>query len=491
MAYDEAYYNMEGYLMSRQIGVIGLAVMGKNLALNIAENGFRVAVYNRSYQKTKELISEISGETSEEALRNNLEGFQTLEEFVEALELPRKIIMMVKAGDAVDDTIRQLLPLLSKGDILMDGGNSYYLDTIRRSAELEELGIHYLGTGISGGEEGARKGPAIMPGGKREAYELLEPVLTAISAKVEGEPCSTYIGENGAGHFVKMVHNGIEYADMQLISEAYQIMKKVLGLTAPELQEVFAEWNKGELNSYLIDITADIFKMKDTETDHYLVDMILDVAGQKGTGKWTGQISLDLGVPVPTITAAVYERYLSAMKEERVDAGKLMTGPENTENRSREFVESIRRALYASKIMAYAQGFGLLRAASQQYGWKLRCGDIAKIFRGGCIIRAQFLNQISRAYEKNPDLINLMLEDYFKNIINEYQKDWREVIITAILGGISVPAFSSSLAYFDSYRCGELPMNLLQAQRDYFGAHTYERIDREGIYHTNWPSVSE
>ncbi len=491
MAYDEAYYNMEGYLMSRQIGVIGLAVMGKNLALNIAENGFRVAVYNRSYQKTKELISEISGEASEEALRNNLEGFQTLEEFVEALELPRKIIMMVKAGDAVDDTIRQLLPLLSKGDILMDGGNSYYLDTIRRSAELEELGIHYLGTGISGGEEGARKGPAIMPGGKREAYELLEPVLTAISAKVEGEPCSTYIGENGAGHFVKMVHNGIEYADMQLISEAYQIMKKVLGLTAPELQEVFAEWNKGELNSYLIDITADIFKMKDTETDHYLVDMILDVAGQKGTGKWTGQISLDLGVPVPTITAAVYERYLSAMKEERVDAGKLMTGPENTENRSREFVESIRRALYASKIMAYAQGFGLLRAASQQYGWKLRCGDIAKIFRGGCIIRAQFLNQISRAYEKNPDLINLMLEDYFKNIINEYQKDWREVIITAILGGISVPAFSSSLAYFDSYRCGELPMNLLQAQRDYFGAHTYERIDREGIYHTNWPSVSE
>ncbi len=491
MAYDEAYYNMEGYLMSRQIGVIGLAVMGKNLALNIAENGFRVAVYNRSYQKTKELISEISGEASEEVLRNNLEGFQTLEEFVEALELPRKIIMMVKAGDAVDDTIRQLLPLLSKGDILMDGGNSYYLDTIRRSAELEELGIHYLGTGISGGEEGARKGPAIMPGGRREAYELLEPVLTAISAKVEGEPCSTYIGENGAGHFVKMVHNGIEYADMQLISEAYQIMKKVLGLTAPELQEVFAEWNKGELNSYLIDITADIFKMKDTETDHYLVDMILDVAGQKGTGKWTGQISLDLGVPVPTITAAVYERYLSAMKEERVDAGKLMTGPENTENRSREFVESIRRALYASKIMAYAQGFGLLRAASQQYGWKLRCGDIAKIFRGGCIIRAQFLNQISRAYEKNPDLINLMLEDYFKNIINEYQKDWREVIITAILGGISVPAFSSSLAYFDSYRCGELPMNLLQAQRDYFGAHTYERIDREGIYHTNWPSVSE
>ncbi len=482
-------YNMEGYHMSRQIGVIGLAVMGKNLALNIAENGFRVAVYNRSYQKTKELMAELpmeESESPEEAWYNNLEAFQTLEEFVEALEIPRKIIMMVKAGDAVDDTIQQLLPLLSKGDILMDGGNSYYLDTIRRSKELEKAGIYYLGTGISGGEEGARKGPAIMPGGKREAYELLEPVLTAISAKVEGEPCSTYIGENGAGHFVKMVHNGIEYADMQLISEAYQIMKKVLGLSAPELQEVFAEWNKGELNSYLIDITADIFKKKDTETDNYLVDMILDVAGQKGTGKWTGQISLDLGVPVPTITAAVYERYLSAMKKERVNASRSLTGPANSVSRSRDFVEAIRRALYASKIMAYAQGFGLMRAASEQYGWKLRCGDIAKIFRGGCIIRAQFLNQISQAYENNPNLINLMLEDYFKNTINEYQKDWREVIVTAISGGISVPAFSSSLAYFDSYRSGELPMNLLQAQRDYFGAHTYERTDREGIYHTSW-----
>jgi 6-phosphogluconate dehydrogenase len=475
--------------MSRQIGVIGLAVMGKNLALNIAENGFRVAVYNRSYQKTKELMAELSmeaSERSEEAWYNNLEAFQTLEELVEALETPRKIIMMVKAGDAVDDTIQQLLPLLSKGDILMDGGNSYYLDTIRRSKELEMAGINYLGTGISGGEEGARKGPAIMPGGKREAYELLEPVLTAISAKVEGEPCSTYIGENGAGHFVKMVHNGIEYADMQLISEAYQIMKKVLGLSAPELQEVFAEWNKGELNSYLIDITADIFNKKDTETDNYLVDMILDVAGQKGTGKWTGQISLDLGVPVPTITAAVYERYLSAMKMERVNASRSLTGPQYAVSRPKDFVEAIRRALYSSKIMAYAQGFGLMRTASEQYGWELHCGDIAKIFRGGCIIRAQFLNQISQAYENNPNLINLMLEDYFKNTVNEYQKDWREVIVTAISGGISVPAFSSSLAYFDSYRSGELPMNLLQAQRDYFGAHTYERIDREGIYHTNW-----
>ena len=468
--------------MKRQVGVIGLAVMGKNLALNIAEHGFRVAVYNRSSLKTKELLNEIN----EEAFKSNVEGFYTLEEFVESLELPRKIILMVKAGDAVDDTIEHLLPLLSKGDLLMDGGNSYYLDTIRRSKELEKLNIRYLGTGISGGEEGARKGPAIMPGGKQDAYADMEPILTAISAKVDGEPCSTYIGENGAGHFVKMVHNGIEYADMQLIGEAYQIMKKVLGLTPKELQEVFTEWNKGELNSYLVEITAEIFGKKDTATDQYLVDMILDVAGQKGTGKWTGQISLDLGVPTPTITTAVYERSLSAMKQERVNASHSLLGPRNKVTKSKDFVEAIRRALYASKICAYAQGFGLMRTASEQFDWKFRYGDIAKIFRGGCIIRAQFLNQISNAYVKNPHLINLLMEDYFKNSINEYQEDWREVIKTAISNGISVPAFSSSLAYYDSYRSEELPTNLLQAQRDYFGAHTYERIDREGTYHTQW-----
>ncbi len=468
--------------MRQQVGVIGLAVMGKNLALNIAEHGFRVSVYNRSSLKTRELLNEIN----EEAFRSNVEGFYTLEEFVESLEPPRKIILMVKAGDAVDETIRQLLPLLSKGDLLMDGGNSYYLDTIRRSKELEKLSIRYLGIGISGGEEGARKGPAIMPGGNQESYALIEPVLTAISAKVEGETCSTYIGENGAGHFVKMVHNGIEYADMQLIGEAYQIMKKVLGLTPKELQEVFAEWNKGELNSYLIEITADIFGKKDTATDNYLVDMILDVAGQKGTGKWTGQISLDLGVPAPTITTAVYERSLSAMKQERVNASRSLMGPKTPVTKSKDFVEAIRRALYASKICAYAQGFGLMRTASEQFDWKLRYSDIAKIFRGGCIIRAQFLNQISKAYDQNPNLINLLMADYFKNSINEYQEDWREVIKTAISNGISVPAFSSSLAYYDSYRSEELPTNLLQAQRDYFGAHTYERIDREGTYHTQW-----
>ncbi len=468
--------------MKRQVGVIGLAVMGKNLAENIAEKGFQVAVYNRSSSKTKEMLMEIEGE----AFKDNLEGFFTLEEFVEALELPRKIILMVKAGDAVDDTIQQLLPLLSKGDIIMDGGNSYYKDTIRRSKELEKAGIYYLGTGISGGEEGARKGPAIMPGGKKEAYDLMEPVLTAISAKVNGEPCSKYIGESGAGHFVKMVHNGIEYADMQLIGEAYQIMKKVLGLTPEDLSKVFTEWNQGELNSYLIDITADIFKKKDTEAEGYLVDKILDVAGQKGTGKWTGQISLDLGVPTPTITTAVFERYISAMKQERVSASQTLKGPKNATVKSGDFVESIRRALYASKICAYAQGFSLMRAASEQFGWKLNYGDIAKIFRGGCIIRAQFLNQISMAYEKNPDSVNLLVEEYFTNSINEYQEDWRAVITTAISAGISIPAFSSALAYYDSYRADELPMNLLQAQRDYFGAHTYQRIDLEGIYHTEW-----
>jgi 6-phosphogluconate dehydrogenase len=470
---------MEVSMKKQQVGVIGLAVMGKNLALNIAEHDFFVSVYNRSSEKTKDILEESS-------FGEKLIGHYTLEEFVASLETPRKIIMMVKAGDAVDDTIKQLLPLLSKGDLLMDGGNSYYMDTIRRSRELEELGYHYLGTGISGGEEGARKGPAIMPGGKAEAYKMMELILTAISAKVDDEPCSTYIGENGAGHFVKMVHNGIEYADMQLISESYFIMKKVLHLTPPELHEVFKEWNKGELNSYLIDITTDIFTKKDPDSENYLVDMILDVAGQKGTGKWTGQISLDLGVPTPTITMAVFERYISAMKEERVHASQVLKGPGDRGTKSKDFIEAIRRALYASKICAYAQGFGLMKTASEQFGWNLDYGAIAKIFRGGCIIRAQFLNQISRAYDKEASLVNLLLADYFKDIISEYQVEWREVIITAISAGIAVPGFTSALSYYDSYRSKELPMNLLQAQRDYFGAHTYQRIDKEGIYHTQW-----
>ena len=415
-----------------------------------------------------------------------MSAYYSLEEFTEDLETPRKIILMVKAGDAVDDMINQLLPFLSKGDLIMDGGNSYYMDTIRRNKVLKELGYHFLGTGISGGEEGARKGPAIMPGGAIDAYQMMEPILTAISAKVDNEPCSTYIGEDGAGHFVKMVHNGIEYADMQLIGEAYDIMKKILHLTPQELHEVFDEWNQGELNSYLIDITADIFAKKDIASDHYLVDMILDVGGQKGTGKWTSQIALDLGAPIPTITNAVYERYLSAKKDERIKASQKLKGPESIVSKQKDFIEAIRRALYASKICAYAQGFGLLHTASEQYGWKLRFADIAKIFRGGCIIRAQFLNRISDAYNENPELENLLLAEYFSDIINRYQTEWREVIKAAISAGIAIPAFSSALAYYDSYRSKELPMNLLQAQRDYFGAHTYQRIDKEGIYHTQW-----
>ena len=469
--------------MSKQtVGLIGLAVMGKNLALNIADHGYSVAVYNRSREKTDSLL--------DEAKHENIIGTYSLEELVNSLEKPRKIILMVKAGKAVDDMIEQLIPLISPGDLLVDGGNSNYLDTMERAARLEEKNIHYLGSGISGGEEGARRGPAIMPGGSKEAYRMMEKILTDISAKVGSDACSTYIGKNGSGHFVKMVHNGIEYADMQLIVEAYSILKQVLGLTAPDFHEIFTKWNEGELNSYLIEITADIFKKKDPETGNYLVDMILDVAGQKGTGKWTGQVSLELGVPTPTITTAVYERYISSMKEERVIAHKVLSGPESETKLSKEeadkFIEAVRKGLYASKICAYAQGFSLMRVASLKYDWDLNLGDIAKIFRGGCIIRAQFLNRIMEAYDQKKDLINLLLADYFKDIVSEYQADWRTVITTAIANGIPSPAFSSALAYYDSYRSVELPMNLLQAQRDYFGAHTYMRTDKEGIFHTQW-----
>jgi len=469
--------------MSKQtVGLIGLAVMGKNLALNIADHGYSVAVYNRSKEKTDSLM--------EEAKDKNITGTYTLEELVSSLEKPRKIILMVKAGKAVDDMVNQLLPLLEPGDLIMDGGNSNYLDTIERCKRLEEKNILYLGTGISGGEEGARNGPAIMPGGSFEAYKLMENILNDISAKVGSEPCSTYIGKDGAGHFVKMVHNGIEYADMQLICESYSILKNILNLTPPDFNEIFTDWNKGELNSYLIDITADIFTKKDPYTGSYLVDMIFDVAGQKGTGKWTGQISLELGVPTPTITTAVYERYLSSMKEERVIAGTVLKGPEKksdiSKEEAKEFVETVRRALYAGKICAYAQGFGLMRAASMQYDWNLNLGEIAKIFRGGCIIRAQFLNRIMEAYDRKKDLVNLLLADYFKEVVSEYHEDLRKAVSTAILHGISVPALSSALAYYDSYRSTELPMNLLQAQRDYFGAHTYMRRDKDGIFHTIW-----
>lgn len=465
-------------MSKQQIGVIGLAVMGKNLALNIADHGYPVSVYNRSSEKTKELIEEAQGK--------DLVGTFSLEEFVQSLEQPRKIILMVKAGDAVDATIRQLLPYLSQGDILIDGGNSYYIDTIRRYNELGAQGFNFIGTGISGGEEGARFGPAIMPGGDEQAYKLVEPILNDISAKVDGDPCCTYIGSNGAGHFVKMVHNGIEYADMQLISEAYSLMKNVLGMSVPELHETFKEWNNGELNSYLIDITANIFTKVDEDTGKYLVDVIMDTAGHKGTGKWTSQVALDMGVATPTITEAVFARYLSAFKEERLNASKILSGPKVTVQKKKDFVEAIRRALYASKICSYAQGFNLMKYASKAQNWNLNLGNIAMIFRGGCIIRAQFLNHIRDAYQSDAGLANLLLNDYFRDIVDRYQQDWREVVMTAVSAGIPVPGFTSALSYYDSYRAADLPMNLLQAQRDYFGAHTYQRVDKEGIFHTQW-----
>lgn len=463
-----------------QIGVIGLAVMGKNLALNIESRGFNVSVYNRSREKTDELVAEAAGK--------NLTGLYSVEDFVNSLESPRKIIIMVKAGKPVDDTIAQLKPYLSQGDIIIDGGNSFFPDTIRRSRELEAQGFRFIGTGISGGEEGALKGPSIMPGGSKEAYSMLEPILTAISAKVQGDPCCTYIGSDGAGHYVKMVHNGIEYGDMQLICEAYLLLKNILGLTEKELHEVFTQWNKGELDSYLIEITADIFSKYDEETGKPMVDIILDRAGQKGTGKWTSQSALDLGVPVQTITEAVYARCISALKDERVQASTILKGPAagfKAEDKA-AFIESVRKALYASKICSYAQGFALLRAAAAEYGWDLNYGNIAMIFRGGCIIRAQFLNKIKEAYDRKPDIQNLMLDTYFKGILENYQEDWRRVICAAVSNGLPVPAFTSALSYFDSYRSEFLPANLLQAQRDYFGAHTYERVDKEGIFHHKW-----
>ncbi|TJZ70656.1 NADP-dependent phosphogluconate dehydrogenase [Bacillus amyloliquefaciens] len=467
-------------MSKQQIGVIGLAVMGKNLALNIESRGFSVSVYNRSSSKTEEFLEEAKGK--------NVVGTYSIEEFVQSLETPRKILLMVKAGTATDATIQSLLPHLGKDDILIDGGNTYYKDTQRRNKELAESGIHFIGTGVSGGEEGALKGPSIMPGGQKEAHELVKPILEAISAKVDGEACTTYIGPDGAGHYVKMVHNGIEYGDMQLISESYFILKQVLGLSAEELHEVFAEWNKGELDSYLIEITADIFTKKDEETGKPLVDVILDKAGQKGTGKWTSQSALDLGVPLPIITESVFARFISAMKEERVKASSLLSGPDVkpvTENKE-ELIEAVRKALFMSKICSYAQGFAQMKAASEEYNWDLKYGEIAMIFRGGCIIRAAFLQKIKDAYDREPELDNLLLDSYFKNIAESYQGALRQVISLAVAQGVPVPSFSSALAYYDSYRTAVLPANLIQAQRDYFGAHTYERTDKEGIFHTEW-----
>ncbi|OUM98593.1 MAG: phosphogluconate dehydrogenase (NADP(+)-dependent, decarboxylating) [Paenibacillaceae bacterium ZCTH02-B3] len=463
------------------IGVMGLAVMGRNLALNIESRGYTVAVYNRSPEKTRDLL-----ETDGRGRR--LLGAFSISEFVGLLERPRKIIVMVQAGAGTDAAIEALVPHLEEGDILIDGGNAHFPDTQRRFRELSAKGIRFLGMGVSGGEEGALKGPALMPGGPEEAYRAVEPILTAIAAKVNGDPCCTYIGPDGSGHFVKMVHNGIEYGDMQLICEAYHLLRDVAGLSVEELHETFAEWNKGELDSYLIQITADILSKRDPETGKPMVDVILDAAGQKGTGKWTSQNALDLGVPLTIVTEAVFARFLSALKEERVEASRRLGGPRPapfTGNRA-AFVEQVRRALYASKICSYAQGFAQMRAASEAYGWNLRYGDIAMIFRGGCIIRARFLQNIRDAFSRNSDLKNLLLDDYFKGVVESYQDAWREVVAVAVRSGVPVPAFSSALAYYDSYRSERLPANLLQAQRDYFGAHTFQRVDKEGVFHHNW-----
>ncbi|WP_423762558.1 NADP-dependent phosphogluconate dehydrogenase [Burkholderia sp. NLJ2] len=464
------------------IGVIGLAVMGRNLALNIESRGYAVSVYNRSREKTDELIAEFPG--------RNLVPTSTLEEFVASLETPRRILMMVKAGEATDATIASLKPLLEKGDVLIDGGNTHFTDTIRRNQELAQSGLHFIGTGVSGGEEGALRGPSIMPGGQRDAYDLVEPILKQIAAKApsDDEPCVAYMGPDGAGHYVKMVHNGIEYGDMQLIAESYSVLKNVAGLTNDELGAVYTEWNQGELDSYLIEITSKIFGKKDEETGKHLVDVILDRAAQKGTGKWTSQNALDLGVPLPLITESVFARVLSSLKTERVAASKILSGPAAApfDGDRAAFVEAVRRALYLSKVISYAQGFAQLRTASGEYGWNLDLGTIAKIFRAGCIIRARFLQKITDAYAKDPALANLLLDPYFKDIAANYQASLRDVVVAAVKAGVPVPAFASAVAYFDSYRSERLPANLVQAQRDFFGAHTFERTDKPGSFHANW-----
>ena len=461
-------------------GLIGLAVMGQNLVLNIERHGFPVAVYNRTAARTEEFVAG-------PATGKKIKPCYSLQELVDSLEKPRKVMLMVKAGDPVDQTIAQLKPLLESGDLIIDGGNSFYKDTERRALELAQDKINYIGTGVSGGEEGALWGPAIMPGGQPEAYEMVEPILTAIAAQAEGEPCVTYIGPRGAGHYVKMVHNGIEYGDMQLIAESYDLMHRALNLSAQELHEVFAEWNEAELQSYLIEITRDIFARTDEETGQPMVDVILDEAKQKGTGKWTSQDALDLGAPLPTINAAVTSRIISAYKEERVTASQVLTGPEIAFDGDRDaLIQDVRNALYAAKICSYAQGMALLKAVSQEYDYGLRLGDIAKLWRGGCIIRARFLNDITTAFERDPDLDNLLLDPFFKEAFLTRQASLRCVVRTAVSLGIPCLAFSASLAYFDAYRTARLPANLTQAQRDYFGAHTYRRLDKEGIFHTEW-----
>ncbi|MCD8483581.1 MAG: NADP-dependent phosphogluconate dehydrogenase [Verrucomicrobia bacterium] len=484
------------------IGLIGLAVMGQNLALNIADHGFRISVYNRTTEKTDKFVAENPNTPG------GLVGYPTLEAFVASLKRPRKVIILVQAGRATDAVIDGLVPLLEQGDIIIDGGNAKWTDTIRREQDLTAKGLRFVGSGVSGGEEGARFGPSLMPGGTPEAWQYLKPIWDAVAAKVDpetgaelkgalpgkpiqgGVPCSAYIGPNGAGHYVKMVHNGIEYGDMQMICEAYDLMRGVLGMSAAEMGEVFAEWNKGPLNSFLIEITADILKQTDPVSGQAFVDVVLDTAGQKGTGKWTSVNALDMGVPAPTVAEAVFARCLSAVKEERVAASGILKGPTTAafSGDKKAFIDAIRDALYCSKICSYAQGFQLMREAQKEYNWQLNFGEIAQIWRGGCIIRAGFLQKITEAFALNPDLANLLLDPYFRSTLEKADANWRKVVSVAVQQGVSIPTFSSALSYFDGYRTARLPQNLLQAQRDYFGAHTYERVDqpRGKFFHIDW-----
>ena len=484
------------------IGLVGLAVMGQNLALNIADHGFRISVYNRTTSKTDAFVSE------NQDTPGGLFGAQSIEEFVQSIKRPRKIIILVQAGNATDAVIEGLLPLLDPDDIIVDGGNALWTDTIRREKDLNEKGFRFVGSGVSGGEEGARFGPSLMPGGKESAWEELKPIWEAIAAKVDAETgkpiegaapgkpvtggvtCTTYIGENGAGHYVKMIHNGIEYGDMQMICEAYALMGKLLAMSPKEMSAVFSDWNQGVLDSFLIEITADILQQEDPATGQPFVDVVLDTAGQKGTGKWTSVNALDMGIPAPSIAEAVFARFLSAIKEERVEASKIIQPVFDAFDGDKSaFIEAIHDALYCSKICSYAQGFQLMRAAQKEYDWKLDFGAISMIFRGGCIIRAAFLQKIYEAYQRDSNLANLLLDPYFKGEIDRCQSNWRKVVAAAAQSGIAIPTFMSSLAYYDSYRSERLPANLLQGQRDYFGAHTYERVDQERgkFFHIDWP----
>jgi len=469
--------------MDKQVfGLIGLGVMGQNFVLNVERNGYGAAVYNRTAETTEKYIAG-------PAAGKNIKPAYTLKEFVDSLESPRKIMLLVKAGAPVDATIQQLIPLLDKGDLIIDGGNSFFLDTERRAKELESQGFNFFGMGVSGGEEGALWGPSLMPGGSRDAYKEVEPIMNAVAAKADedGEPCVTYLGPGGSGHYVKMVHNGIEYGDMELIAEAYYLLDRALGLSAQEFHEIFTEWNKAELSSFLIEITAKVFSKVDEDTGEPLVDVILDKAGQKGTGRWMGENALELGISIPTIIAAVNGRIISSQKEERVHASSVLTGPtKKYEGGSQKLIDATRDALYVSKICSYAQGMSLLKKASLEYGYNMDLGAIARIWRAGCIIRARLLNDITSAFNRNKDLPNLLVDDAFRESVNSRQESWRFVIKCAIEMGIPMPAMSASLAYYDSYRSERLPANLIQAQRDFFGAHTFERIDKPGIFHADW-----